>query len=526
MKIFASIIVLLISCVYALAQVPSTPVLTQTSASLTANIFTWPDVATETSYRLEIRTGDGSWSTATTPAQNIVTSTHTSTFTRNVPYSYRLFAVNGSGDSVASNIVFTTLPPSPLPTPSTSTTDIFAEPTLPTLPAKGGTVYDPTFGTPITRISDSTDAANVGNTYSYWSSFNCVYAPGSCAGTGRILVRNLVNGDAYFQEHNPTTGALGAKVIPSPAQSIYWGSGDYWHLTDSDLIYGLNLDGTNPSLMSYKPTTNAYVTAKNFAGIIPANRFLDQVSMSTDRTKLAATVKNATTFLATGFIAYNLTNNTVLITSDAQSDVNEVYVDRGGRYVIVVRDGPQRHDIYDTQNGNSLETIDYVADNGIGHSTVLDGFIVGQSNSGANNDLARWTLGNVLATRTVLQTFTGAPGAIHASILASDAWTFFSTYRGMAQGHNKFLNELMLVKNDGSGNVFRFAHHGSKIDLTGDYYYHTPRANSSRNGIWFAFTSDWGNYLGRLDMFIAKVETSPLAQLNVVCNWHTGQPCN
>src|SRR5690242_21919281 len=45
-------------------------------------------------------------------------------------------------------------------------------PPAPPLPAAGGTVIDPTFGTTILRLTDTNDGADCTNAYSCWPTFN------------------------------------------------------------------------------------------------------------------------------------------------------------------------------------------------------------------------------------------------------------------------------------------------------------------------------------------------------------------
>src|SRR5438477_13148756 len=45
-------------------------------------------------------------------------------------------------------------------------------PPAPPLPAAGGTIIDPTFGTTIMRLTDANDGPDCINSYSYWPTFN------------------------------------------------------------------------------------------------------------------------------------------------------------------------------------------------------------------------------------------------------------------------------------------------------------------------------------------------------------------
>lgn len=85
--------------------VPTAPSnLAATALSTTSIGLTWDDNASdETSFRVERSlTGAGSWVTAGTPAADAETFTDTGRIC-GTQYFYRVFAVNGSGDSTASN---------------------------------------------------------------------------------------------------------------------------------------------------------------------------------------------------------------------------------------------------------------------------------------------------------------------------------------------------------------------------------------------------------------------------------------
>src|SRR5213593_2935812 len=46
-------------------------------------------------------------------------------------------------------------------------------PPAPPLPPAGGKFNDPTYGTPILRVTDRTDGDQASHAYSFWSPFNC-----------------------------------------------------------------------------------------------------------------------------------------------------------------------------------------------------------------------------------------------------------------------------------------------------------------------------------------------------------------
>src|SRR5205823_5436745 len=48
----------------------------------------------------------------------------------------------------------------------------YPEPAPPALPAAGGMLTDPTFGTTLLRVTDANDGTDNHQSYSYWPSFN------------------------------------------------------------------------------------------------------------------------------------------------------------------------------------------------------------------------------------------------------------------------------------------------------------------------------------------------------------------
>ncbi len=108
------------SGVYTLALVPAAPSgLNATAVSTTQINLTWVDNSgNETGFRVERRIGSGAWSTVTTTAANATSYSNTG-LTPNTTYEYRVYAVNGAGDSV---------------TPSNSDSDTTFSDNTPTVP--------------------------------------------------------------------------------------------------------------------------------------------------------------------------------------------------------------------------------------------------------------------------------------------------------------------------------------------------------------------------------------------------------
>jgi hypothetical protein len=72
--------------------------------------------------------------------------------------------------------------------------------------------------------------------------------------------------------------------------------------------------------------------------------------------------------------------------------------------------------------------------------------------------------------------------------------------------------EVQMVAMDGSGTTYRFTHNRSDVSLDGQYFYHTPRGNVTRDGKFAIFTSNWDGNLGtdnggyhRDDVFVVEL---------------------
>jgi hypothetical protein len=86
----------------------------------------------------------------------------------------------------------------------------------------------------------------------------------------------------------------------------------------------------------------------------------------------------------------------------------------------------------------------------------------------------------------------------------NELWAMASRYSPTGGGViAAFDNEIMQVATDGSQRVRRFVHHRSVAG--GDHYTEQPKANISRDGRFVAFSSNWGNANGRVDVYVAQV---------------------
>lgn len=368
----------------------------------------------------------------------------------------------------------------------------YPEPPLPALPSAGGKFLDPTFGTEIMRVTDESDGANAGTAYSYWPTFNKdatrLWVPAENGSTSAILVN-----------FDPNTYTLTSKELPPalPGGGYFHPEVAIWSGTDPAVLYGLQSVGRK--LWAYNAAARSYVLVHDFTPDLPAGHYLWQMSRSLDDDVFAFTQKDAS-YANVGFLVYRRSTNQVIYRR-ATSDIDEVQIDKSGRYLLY-KTGQQGMDqieveVVDLVLGTVEPLLDDAPDYAPGHSDNGNGMAVG-----ADNWLNRITFRHLAtphAVRAVFNLNNMWDNGYHISQLADDeSWTLASFYGPAASG--LFRRELVQIATDGSQRVRRLAHHRS---LSADYY-DTPRANISRDGRFIAFTSNWGGS-PRRDLFLVKV---------------------
>jgi hypothetical protein len=480
-----------------------------TSSSTTQINLSWTDTSTgETGHKIERRIGDGTWSQIATVASGTTTYGDTnggSGFNANVPYAYRIRAYDASANGAFSDPVNRTLPPSSSLSIKTDA-GVYAPPSLPVRPMRGGIVYDPTFGTPMLRLTDEADTGSKGTAYSYWQTINADNTKVLELGTNVVKIHTIdpvnlkVVGDSISLPSTPDNR-------PCDNES------PIWHATDADKLYCH--EGTK--IWRYSALNNSYTLVKDLAGFMNSGDYIYQWSMSDDADVFAFTRKhraeNPETYTAVGYMVYRVSTNTVLRSVTTQ-DINEVKIDKTGRYLLYTLGNPNpvETQVIDLQaTPQTVTELENIADRSPGHYDLGTGFLVGASDVFPVNGPADYGIfARSMATpkdRTKL--FDLNPmndgGSYHLSMIANnESWALVSFYLAHANGIMSY--EVTQFKTDGSGQVRRLLHHRS---TSGDYY-SQPRANISRDGSLIAFASDWGNS-GRTDLYVAKIAPAPAA---------------
>jgi len=375
---------------------------------------------------------------------------------------------------------------------------VYAEPAPPPLPEAGGTFVDPVFGTTLIRVTDQRDGKFAETPYSYWPTFN--------KDSTRLYVK--IDDQAVLFGFDPDNfGVTTRRKLfqhPLPEGGFPWADDVIWSGTDNNLVYchsGLRL-------YSYNVVMNNYELVHDFAGQVPGDTIW-QMSRSLDDDTFAFHLKSSRNdYKVVGYAAWKRRTNALYAINEPQ--VNEVQVDKTGRYLVVTMelpDPPPRPPdsgievrVVDLQTKQISDLKDGGPDFAPGHHDCGRGTIIGADNW--NNRYTFRQLSSPHRFNTAVGFGTDWSLSGHVSLLADDEnWALVSTFlANKLPSSGVFKNELMLVATDGSGRVRRLAHHHSVYRDYAD----SPRANLSRDGRFAAFTSNWGSS-SRRDVFVVQI---------------------
>jgi hypothetical protein len=375
---------------------------------------------------------------------------------------------------------------------------VYAEPAPPALPAAGGTLVDPVFGTTILRVTDERDGKSCETPYSYWPSFN--------KDSTRLYVKaddqSLLFG---FDPDNFAVTTRRKLFQRTLAEGGYpWADDVIWSGTDPNTVYC----HTGLRLYSYNVVMNNYELVHDFAGQV-AGDTIWQMSRSLDDDTFGFHLKSSRNdYKVVGYAAWKRSTNSLYAINDPQ--VNEVQVDKTGRYLVVTMELPDplpappdsgvEVRVVDLQTKQITDLKDGGPDYAPGHHDCGRGVVIGADNW--NNAYTFRHLDSPHKHVSAVGFGNDWSLSGHVSLLADDeSWALLSTFvANRLANSGVFKNELLMVATDGSGRVRRIAHHHSVYRNYAD----TPRANLSRDGRFAAFTSNWGSS-SRRDVFVVQI---------------------
>lgn len=378
---------------------------------------------------------------------------------------------------------------------------IYPPPVPLALPAAGGSFTDPTFGTDILRVTDETDGTENEHGYSYWQCFNA---------DNSIVYVYSVNGIKTLYDLDTAALTISNKRSAFPTLidgESPLGEDQIWDAENKNIIYC----HTYKNIVAYNVSDNTYSIIKNLDGYIPNNEYVYQMSMSDDATKFAFSRKRLTDYNVSGYLVYDVTNDSVY--SITETHIDEVQLNKAGTYLWVKTDkqgaGEIQSQIINLATWEKEELTDNGPDFAPGHGDVGLDFIIGADNW--ENRLLYRKFDNPHTFYSVWNFEGDWSQDVHISQLATnEQWVLISCYIA-ATGYpfsGLIENEILQVSTDGLMSVRRLCHHQSDYLGSGSNYWASPRASISRNGQFVIFTSNWGN-TDRTDVFIMKIPPAP-----------------
>ena len=351
----------------------------------------------------------------------------------------------------------------------------------------GSKVVDASFGTTILRVTDSADGGDCIVEYAYWPLVNKdnTRLMGLCASAqnGSYSARFYMFDAAAF------TVSPGASLSTSPGEGV-----KHWDAIWSGLDPNLMWFHSDTKLYSYQMVTQAWTMVKDLSAHIPSGGRLQQMSRCMDDNVFGWHTSSGS------FLTWTKSSNVTVVRN--VDYVNEVQVDKTGRYLTVIRDqvGPQ---VWDLQTLSMTQL--NANTNGFFHYDSGRGglFNVDDNAAAAYRQLAAPT-----------QLVTSLPGYFsratqnhhHSTLADNDTWALISRFHMTAGSVSQaFDNEIVQVATDGSGRVRRIVHHRSVYND----YLDEPHANISRDGQFVAFSSNWGNKSGRRDIYLVRIPPAP-----------------
>jgi hypothetical protein len=380
--------------------------------------------------------------------------------------------------------------------------NVYPPPSPPALPAAGGTLTDPTFGTSILRVTDAADGTDNHQSYSYWPSLNK---------TSTLLYISSVGGSPTLYDFDTTNFAIANKRAMFASSPVGDGTPSAEDAIWSGTQPGVMFCHTAQKLYSYNTGTNQYTLLKDFSSLYP-NLYLWQMSRSINDSVFAFTFKENVNYTNVGYFVFRASNN--VADTGALAGLDEVQVDKTGTY-LTVKTGNSGAGVIEVEAVNLLTgAVAYLTDNAPdfspGHSDNGTGIVVGADNW--NNAHTYRALSNPHSHYQVVSYGNDWTLGDHVSMLAdNEAWVLISTYvSNTLPSGGIFADEIYQVATDGTQSVRRLCHTQSNYlaQSGGNAYWSSPRANISRNGKYVVFTSNWGSST-RTDVFVVKIPQAP-----------------
>ncbi|MFZ3012676.1 MAG: hypothetical protein WA045_03120 [Nitrospira sp.] len=382
-------------------------------------------------------------------------------------------------------------------------TAVHPQPTAPSLPAAGSTATDPVFGSTILRVTDAGDSSAYCEAfYSNMPSLNVNNT--KIAAQCRVGVARRLK----VWDFNATTLTRSNGRIQSNESAGAQGYFTQWSRTASNkftVCAQLNLVEVTIPTGTSTVWTNRIL--HNFAADFPGATYVTQHSVSNNDGVFAVMSNTG------GYAVWKRSTNSILLKVTNEPNLDEVEIDKSGRYLVVRRYGST--EVWDLQAGPTK--VQVTLELGFSHRAMGNGIV-----------------GSSCNTRRLCKRNLAAPNSV-TFLLPKNSWAYYTQddHLAMPGGSDAWMtasrfsptggpvlqafdNEIVQVATDGSNRVRRIAHHRSVV--VNNNYDTQPKAAVSRDGNFITFTSNWGNLNGRRDLYLARVQSSTATTLTAPTN--------
>ena len=377
-------------------------------------------------------------------------------------------------------------------------TAVHPQPTAPSLPAAGSKATDPVFGSTILRVTDAGDSSTYCEAfYSNMPSLN--------VNNTKIAAQCKVGVSPRLKvwDFNATTMTRSNGRIQSNEPAGAQGYFTQWSRTTSNkftVCAQLNLVEVTIPTGSSTVWTNKVL--HNFAADFPGATYVTQHSVSNNDDVFAVMSNTG------GYAVWKRSTNSILLKVTNSTNLDEVEIDKSGRYLAVFRSGVTA--VWDLQVGPTQTQI--------APTLYFNHRAMGNRIVGSSCNYRRLCIRNLATPNSVTYILPEFSWPYytqddHFSMPSgSDAWMTASRYSPTGGPVlQAFDNEIVQIATDGSNRVRRIAHHRSVVVNNNDNA--TPKASASRDGNLITFTSNWGNPNGRRDLYLARVQSTTAATL-------------
>ncbi len=368
---------------------------------------------------------------------------------------------------------------------------VYPEPTRPSLPTAGSKATDPVFGSTILRVTDAGDGS--GDCMTFYSNM-----PSLNVNNTKIAAQCRVTGPKRFKvwdfnastmtrsngrtQSNPITGAQ--EYFPQWSRTT---SNKFTVCAQMNLVEVTIPDGTS--------TLWTNTILHSFTTDFPGATSVTQHSVSNNDDVFAVMSNTG------GYAVWRRSTNSILLKVTNVTGLNEVEIDKSGRYLVVRRSGATA--VWDLQVGPTQTQVS--------PTLAFSHRAMGNRIVGSSCNYRQLCVRNLATPNTVTFILPRDSWAYYtqddhfAMPGGSDAWMTASRYSPAGgSAHQAFDNEIVQIATDGSNRVRRIAHHRSVV--LNNNYDAQPKASVSRDGNFITFTSNWGNSSGRKDLYLVRVQ--------------------